>query len=98
MDHRCVLVGIAGHTGLLLDPDPFKGASHEDTVHVTWHELGTEGVRVVKVDVDNNPGLSNRYGIRNIPTLLFFKGGEIKDQVIGLTGKADLLSRIQSPK
>jgi thioredoxin 1 len=49
-------------------------------------------VRVGKVDVDNNPALSNRFGIRNIPTLLFFKGGEVKDQVVGLTSKAELVA------
>jgi thioredoxin 1 len=57
-----------------------------------------EAVRIVKVDVDNNPELSNRFGIRNIPTLLFFKGGELKDQVVGLTGKADLISRLNALK
>ena len=57
-----------------------------------------EAVRIVKVDVDNNPELSNRFGIRNIPTLLFFKGGELKDQVIGLTSKADLISRLNALK
>jgi thioredoxin 1 len=55
-------------------------------------------VRIVKVDVDNNPELSNRFGIRNIPTLLFFKGGELKDQVVGLTSKADLISRLNALK
>ena len=57
-----------------------------------------EAVRIVKVDVDNNPELSNRFGIRNIPTLLFFKGGELKDQVVGLAGKADLISRLNKLK
>jgi thioredoxin 1 len=57
-----------------------------------------EKVRVGKVDVDNNPTLSNRFGIRNIPTLLFFKGGEVRDQVVGLTSKADLISRLDSLK
>jgi thioredoxin 1 len=57
-----------------------------------------DAVRVVKVDVDNNPELSNRFGIRNIPTLLFFKGGEVKDQVVGLTSKADLISRLNALK
>jgi len=57
-----------------------------------------EAVRIVKVDVDNNPELSNRFGIRNIPTLLFFKGGELKDQVVGLTSKADLTSRLNALK
>lgn len=57
-----------------------------------------ENIRVAKVDVDNNPALSNRFGIRNIPTLLFFKGGEVKDQVVGLTSKAELVKRIQALK
>jgi thioredoxin 1 len=57
-----------------------------------------EAVRVAKVDVDNSQALSNRFGIRNIPTLLFFKGGEVKDQVVGLTSKADLVSRLHALK
>ena len=61
-------------------------------------EEQAEAVRVVKVDVDNNPELSNRFGIRNIPTLLFFKGGELKDKVVGLAGKADLISRLNTLK
>ncbi len=57
-----------------------------------------EQVRIVKVDVDNNPTLSHRFGIRNIPTLLFFKGGEVRDQVVGLTSKTDLISRLEALK
>ncbi len=57
-----------------------------------------ENIRVAKVDVDSNPALSNRFGIRNIPTLLFFKGGEVKDQVVGLTSKAELVKRLQTLK
>jgi thioredoxin 1 len=57
-----------------------------------------EKVRVGKVDVDSNPALSNRFGIRNIPTLLFFKGGEVKDTVVGLTSKAELVKRLQALK
>ena len=53
-------------------------------------------VKIAKVDVDNSPTLSSRLGIRNIPTLLFFKGGEVKDQVVGLTSKADLVSRLKA--
>jgi thioredoxin 1 len=55
-----------------------------------------ESVKIVKVNVDDSPSLSSRYGIRNIPTLLFFKGGEVKDKVVGLTGKADLISRLKT--
>ncbi len=41
-------------------------------------------------------GLSSRFGIRNIPTLVFFKDGEVKDQVVGLTTKAELISRLKT--
>ena len=43
-----------------------------------------EGKAVVtKLDVDSNPGISAKYGIRNIPTILFFKNGEIVDKQVG---------------
>ena len=57
-----------------------------------------ESVKIVKVDVDNSPSLSNRLRIRNVPTLLFFKGGEVKDQVVGVTSKAELISRLRTLK
>ena len=57
-----------------------------------------EGKAVVgKVNVDENPEISTRFGIRNIPTIIFLKGGEIKDQSVGivpnnvLTEKMDAL-------
>jgi thioredoxin 1 len=53
-------------------------------------------VKVAKVNVDHNQSLSARYNIRAIPTLLFFKDGQLRDQVTGITSKKDLLSRIQS--
>ena len=53
-------------------------------------------VKIAKVDVDKSPTLSSRFGIRNAPTLLFFKGGQVKDQVVGLTSKADLISRLKA--
>jgi thioredoxin 1 len=40
-------------------------------------------LRVAKVNVDENIGTPNRYGIRGIPTLLLFKGGEVKEQLVG---------------
>src|ERR1700721_2037760 len=56
-------------------------------------EQGTT-VRIAKVDVDNNPTLSNRFGIRNIPTMLFFKSGEVKDKGVGLTNKGARIFRL----
>ena len=61
-------------------------------------EEQAEAVRILKVDVENDPELSNRFEIRNIPMLLFFKSGELKDQVVGLTSKADLISRLNALK
>jgi thiol-disulfide isomerase/thioredoxin len=49
-----------------------------------------ENIRIARVDAEASLALTARFGIRNIPTLLFFKGGEVKDAVIGLTSKADL--------
>jgi thioredoxin 1 len=55
------------------------------------------GVKVVKVDVDENPTLCSRFGIRSIPALLYFTGGELRQQTIGVAGKkeiADVLDRL----
>jgi thioredoxin 1 len=53
--------------------------------------------KVVKMDIDSNPQTPAKYGIRSIPTLLVFKGGEVVDQLVGNPGSkskiADLLSR-----
>ena len=49
---------------------------------------------VGKVDVDSNPGISMKYGIRNIPTLLIFKGGEIVDKQVGAVPKSVLAGKI----
>jgi thioredoxin 1 len=57
-----------------------------------------DAVKIVKVDVDNNSALASRFNIRNIPTLLFFKDGEIKDNIVGLASKADLISRLTTLK
>ena len=55
-----------------------------------------ETLKVAKVDVDQNQSLSARYNIRAIPTLLFFKDGQLRDQVTGMTSKKDLLGRIEA--
>ncbi len=53
-------------------------------------------VKVAKVNVDDNQSLSARYNVRAIPTLLFFKNGELRDQVTGMTSKKDLLNRLEA--
>jgi thioredoxin 1 len=53
-------------------------------------------VKVAKVNVDESQSLSFKYNIRAIPALLFFKNGQLRDQVTGVTSKKDLLSRIDA--
>ena len=54
-----------------------------------------DGKAVVgKVNVDNNPGISMKFGIRNIPALLFFKNGEIVDKQIGAVPKSVLSGKL----
>ncbi len=56
-----------------------------------------EGKAVVgKVDVDNNPGIASQFGIRNIPTILFIKGGVIVDKQVGSTTKAALAAKLDA--
>ncbi|MCB9183820.1 MAG: thioredoxin [Flavobacteriales bacterium] len=61
-------------------------------------ELGKEydGQAVVgKLNVDTNPGISMKYGIRSIPTILFFKNGEVVDRSVGAVPKGQLLQKLQ---
>ncbi len=60
-------------------------------------ELATayEGKALVgKLDVDENPEVCEKYGIRNIPTVLFFKNGELADKIIGAAPKASFTEKI----
>ena len=52
--------------------------------------------KIAKVDVDQNPAISARYSIRAIPTLLLFKNGEVKEQVVGMVSKKDLLAKLEA--
>ena len=55
-----------------------------------------EGKALVgKVNVDMNPTLSSKFGIRNIPTLLFFKNGEIVDKQVGAATTSALAEKLQ---
>lgn len=56
-----------------------------------------EGKAVIgKVDVDSNPGISSKYGIRNIPTLLYFKNGEVVDKQVGAVSKEVLAQKLDA--
>lgn len=52
-------------------------------------------IKIAKVDVDNNPNIAVKFGIRSIPTVMFFKDGKIVDQIIGAMPKSHFEDRIQ---
>lgn len=51
---------------------------------------------MAKMDVDSNPGTSVKFGIRNIPTILFFKNGEVVDKQVGAVPKTILSSKLDA--
>jgi len=51
-------------------------------------------LKVATVDIDQAPGVAQKFNIMSVPTLIFFKGGQAKDKVIGVKPKADLKARI----
>jgi thioredoxin 1 len=53
-------------------------------------------VNFYKLNTDENPAVSSRYGIRSIPTLLVFKGGEPVGQIVGFRPKSDLKKRLDA--
>ncbi len=52
--------------------------------------------KVAKLDVDNNPRVAMQFGVRSIPTLLFFKDGQVVDQLIGASSKRVLADKLES--
>jgi len=60
------------------------------------HQLAGEWegkVKFVKIDADQNPNILMKYGVMGIPTLLFFKGGEIQERVTGYMPKDKLVAK-----
>ena len=53
-------------------------------------------VSLAKVNVDENPGLAARYGIRSIPTILIVKGGNVVDHIVGAVPKAQLKKKLDA--
>ena len=69
------------------------------TIAPTIEELSSEyegRAKVVKLDVDNNPQSAMQFGIRSIPSLLFFKDGRPVDQMIGVVPKKTLVEKLDS--
>ena len=53
-------------------------------------------LKVVKINVDDNPQTPGRYGVRGIPNLLIIKGGQVKEQIIGAVPKGRLVQAVDS--
>ena len=51
-------------------------------------------LKVVKVDVDKAPGIAAKFGVLSVPTLIFFRDGTVKDQVLGLASRQALTDRV----
>ncbi|HIZ23282.1 MAG TPA: thioredoxin [Candidatus Blautia faecigallinarum] len=58
-------------------------------------ELSQEGFAVGKVDVDQEPGLAQQFGVMSIPTLIIFKNGKEAERLVGLTPKDRLKSLLE---
>lgn len=52
--------------------------------------------KVGKVNVDNSAALANRFNVRSIPTLLFFKNGELVDTIVGATSKDNIVGKLKA--
>ncbi|HBQ43006.1 MAG TPA: thioredoxin, partial [Lactobacillus acetotolerans] len=52
-------------------------------------------LKVVKINVDDNPELASQYGVRSIPTLVFVKNGQVANQAVGFRSKKDILKMVQ---
>jgi len=55
-----------------------------------------DGLKIAKVNVDENPGLAQRYKVRSIPNLILIKDGEQIGQIVGALPKAELKSKIDN--
>jgi thioredoxin 1 len=54
-----------------------------------------EKVKIVKLNVDQNPGMPAKYGVRSIPTMILFKDGQEVDQIVGNHSKENIVALLQ---
>src|ERR1700759_3592699 len=52
--------------------------------------------KVTKLNIDDHPELASRYGVRAVPTLLFFKNGQVRDYVVGTVAKKSILEKLEA--
>lgn len=57
-----------------------------------------KGVKIVKMNVDENSATAPQYGVMSIPTMIVFKGGEVKEQMVGVQDKAVIQAKLDAHK
>jgi thioredoxin 1 len=76
---------------------PWCGPCKMIAPHVDAIATDYEGrVKVMKVNIDNEREITERYNILSIPTLLFFKGGKVVEQIVGALPKAAIIGKIET--
>lgn len=88
---------LAEHEGLLMVDFWAEWCAPCRVIAPVLEELARESagrVTLAKVNVDENPGLAARYGVRSIPTILFVKNGKVADQVVGAVPKAKIKDKL----
>jgi len=55
-----------------------------------------ERFKITKLNIDDHPELAGRYGVRAVPTLLFFKDGQVRDYLVGANAKKTILAKLEA--
>ncbi|HEY1768922.1 MAG TPA: thioredoxin [Chthoniobacterales bacterium] len=55
-----------------------------------------ERFRVAKVNIDDDPALMQRFNVRGVPSLLFFKDGKLRDQIVGVAAKKAIVDKLET--
>lgn len=96
LDNDSFKTAVAGPTPILVDFwAPWCGPCK--AIAPILEELATEldgKLKIAKVNVDDNGDLAAQYGVRAIPTMLLFKGGQLAEQFVGMMDKASLKAKL----